>query len=148
MKKRAFVIASVLALSIMAATQVALAQDSMVVNIPFAFVAGNAALPAGEYRVQKSDRDSSVLLVHCSDPTAAAFVVTMPAQQKRDWQTESKLVFNRYGNRYFLSQVWTAGYRQGRQLSKSPREKELAQSARLETKGEITLVARLSPARP
>jgi len=33
----------------------------MVVDIPFAFVAGNATLPAGEYRVQKLDGHSGVL---------------------------------------------------------------------------------------
>jgi hypothetical protein len=147
MKKRAFVIASVVAFSIMAAAQVARAQEPMLVSIPFAFVAGDAALPAGDYRVQKLDTTSAVLLIHCSDPSASVMVVTNAAQAKNR-PTQSKLVFNQYGNRYFLSQVWTAGSIRGRQLLKSRGEKEVAQSARLETKGEITLVARLSPGRP
>jgi len=74
-------------------------------------------------------------------------VITNAAQAK-ETQTESKLVFNRYGNRYFLSQVWNGGSIRGRQLPISPREKEMPQLARNETKTEITLVARLSPARP
>jgi hypothetical protein len=147
MKKQSFVMASLLVLSSMAATQVARAQEAMAVNIPFAFVAGNATLPAGEYRVETLNRNSAVLSIHCSDPSASAMVITNAAQAK-ELNSESKLVFNRYGNRYFLSQVWKAGSIRGRQLLKSPREKEVAQSARLETKGEITLVARLSPARP
>jgi hypothetical protein len=147
MKKRSFVMASFLVLCSMAATQAARAQQPMVASIPFAFVAGNATLPAGEYRVQILDRNSAVLLIHCSDPSASAIVITNAAQAK-ELSSESKLVFNRYGNRYFLSQVWTAGSIHGRQLLKSPREAEVAQSTRLETKGEITLVARLSPARP
>jgi hypothetical protein len=130
MKKQSFLMAGVLVLSSMAATQVARAQEAMVVDIPFAFTAGSATLPAGEYRVQKLDRNSAVLLIHCWDAR------------------ESKLVFNRYGNRYFLSQVWNAGSIRGRQLPISPREKEMPQLARNETKTEITLVARLSPARP
>jgi hypothetical protein len=147
MKKQSFLMAGLLVLSSAAATQVARAQEPLVVNIPFAFVAGNATLPAGEYRVQKWDFNSSVLLIHCSDPSESALVITNAAQAK-ELQFESKLVFNRYGKRYFLSQVWTAGSIRGRQLLKSPREKEMAQVARIETKGEITLVARLSPARP
>ncbi len=147
MKKRAFVIASVLALSIMAATQVALAQDSMVVNIPFEFVAGNATLPAGEYLVQSPEFGPAVILINRAIPDASVALVTMPASA-RDPQSASKLVFNRYGERYFLSKIWKEGSSQGKQLSKSRREKELARSARLETKGEITLVARLFPARP
>jgi hypothetical protein len=147
MKKQSFLMAGLLVLSSMAATQVARAQESMVVDIPFAFVAGNATLPAGEYRVQKLDRNSAVLLIHCWDANASALVITHAAQAKEP-QSESKLVFNRYGNRYFLSQVWTAGSIRGRQLPISPREKEMPQLASNETKGEVTLVARLSTVRP
>jgi len=147
MKKQSFLMAGLLVLSSMAATQVARAQESMVVDIPFAFVAGNATLPAGEYRVQKLDENSAVLLIHCWDASASALVITNAAQAKEP-QAESKLVFNRYGNRYFLSQVWTAGSIRGRQLPISPREKEMPQLAQNETKGEVTLVARLSTVRP
>jgi len=144
MKKQSFLMIGLLVLSSMAATQVARAQEPMVVDIPFAFTAGNATLPAGEYRVEKLERNSAVLLIRCTDPGAAAMVLTNAAQAN-ELQSQSKLIFNRYDNHYFLSQVWTAGSIRGRQLSKSPREKELAQVARMETKGEITLVARLSP---
>src|SRR5467141_1239168 len=147
MKKQSFLMAGVLVLSSMAATEIARAQETMVVDIPFAFTAGNATLPAGEYRVQKMDRNSAVLLIHCWDARASALVITNAAQAK-ELQTESKLVFKRYGNSYFLSQVWTAGSIRGRQLSISPREKEMPQLARNETKGEVTLVARLSTVRP
>jgi len=119
----------------------------LLVDIPFAFVAGNATLPAGEYRVQKLDGNSAVLLIHCWDASASALVITNAAQAKEP-RSESKLVFNRYGNRYFLSQVWTAGSIRGRQLPISPREKEMPQLAQNETKGEVTLVARLSTVRP
>src|SRR5882762_4047699 len=144
MKKQSFLMMGLLVLSSMAATQVARAQEPMVVDIPFAFTAGNATLPAGEYRVEKLEQNSAVLLIRCADPGAAAMVITNAAQAN-ELQSQSKLVFNRYDNHYFLSQVWTARSIRGRQLSKSPREKELAQVARTEAKDEITLVARLSP---
>ena len=147
MKKRAFVTATLFVLSLIVAAQVVRADEPMLVNIPFAFVAGNVTLPAGEYRVQKLDGNSTVVLIRCSDATASAMVVTHAAQAK-ELQTESKLIFNQYGNRYFLSQVWTAGSIRGRQLLKSPQEKEISQIARIETKTEFTLVARLIPARP
>ena len=145
MKKRAFVTATLFVLSLIVAAQVAQADEPMLVNIPFAFVAGNVTLPAGEYRVQKLDRNSGVLLINRSKPSAAVMVVTHAAQAK-ELQTESKLIFNQYGNRYFLSQVWTAGSIRGRQLLKSPQEKEISQVARIETKSEFTLVAGLTPA--
>ena len=147
MKKRVFVMATLLVLSIMVAAQVVRAEESMFVNIPFAFTAGQVTLPAGEYRIQKFDAGSGVLLINCLDQSTPVMVLTFAAQANAP-QSQSKLVFKRYDHRYFLSQVWTAGSIRGRQLSQSPREKELAQVARVETKGEITLVARLAPARP
>jgi len=147
MKRQSFVMASLLVLSSMATTQVARAQEAMAVNIPFAFVAGNATLPAGEYRVQKLERNSVVLLIHCSNPRASAMVITNAAQAKK-LQIESKLVFNRYGKRYFLSQIWTAGSIRGRQPLKSLREEEIALAAKIETKGEVSLVARLTSSNP
>ena len=146
MKKRAFVTATLFVLSIIVAAQVAQAAEPMLVNIPFAFVAGNATLPAGDYRVEKLD-GNSVVLIRCSDASAAAVVLSNAAQAK-ETPTQSKLIFKRYDNRYFLSQVWSAGSIRGRELMKSRAEKEIAQSARFETKGEVTLLARLSPARP
>jgi hypothetical protein len=145
MKKRAFVTATLFVFSLIVAAQVVRADDPMLVNIPFSFVAGDVTLPAGEYRVQKLDGNSAVLLIRCSDASTAAMVLSNTAQAK-DIQTQSKLVFKRYDNRYFLSQVWTAGSIRGRQLLKSRAEKEIAQSARIETTKEVTLIARLSPA--
>jgi len=46
MKKRAFVTATLFVLSLIVAAQVVLADEPMLVNIPFAFVAGNVTLPA------------------------------------------------------------------------------------------------------
>lgn len=37
----------------------------------------------------------------------------------------ARLVFNRYGEEYFLSQVWTDGGQLGRELPKSKRERSL-----------------------
>jgi hypothetical protein len=131
----------------MAVSQVALAQESMVVNIPFEFVAGKTTLPAGEYVVHTPISESAIFLINRTNPHASIVLMVM-STQSRDPQSVSKLVFNRYGNRRFLSQVWKAGYEQGKQLLKSPREKELSRVASNETKSEVTLVARLTPGKP
>lgn len=145
MKKQALVMTTLFVLSFIAAAQVVRADDPMLVNIPFAFVAGNATLPAGEYRVQKLDGSSAVLLIRCSDASTSAMVLSN-ATQAKDIPTQSKLIFKRYNDRYFLTQVWSEGSSLGREVIKSRAEKEAAQSARLETTGEVTLVARLTPA--
>jgi hypothetical protein len=49
---------------------------------------------------------------------------TIPVDAERG-KSEPVLVFHKYGNNYFLSEIW-AGDSRGRQLFKSAREKELA----------------------
>jgi len=142
MKTRALVMAGTMALTAMACTRVAQAQEMLVVNIPFDFVAGNMTLPAGEYSIKVTGPERTLLLIDRKDAAASAFMNTN-AVVKTEMQTESKMIFNRYGDRYFLSQVWTAGNSRGRQLLKSAREMEMAQIAKSETQGQVTLVADL-----
>src|ERR1700746_4193782 len=100
-------ITGILALAFLAITQVALAQEPVVANIPFQFTAGQTTLPAGEYRVQKVRDVSSALLIRSMEGRAI-IVMTSPALANAP-QAKSKLIFHRYGNRYFLAQVWSAG---------------------------------------
>jgi hypothetical protein len=145
MKKRTLVMTTLLLLSLMVAAQVVKAQEPMVVNIPFEFVAGKLTLPAGEYRVEKLEKNSVVVLTHCTQPGASAIVMTIASQANAP-HSDSKLVFNRYGNLYFLSQYWEAGSSRGQLLLKSAREEEISRIAKTETQGQVTLVAGLSPA--
>ena len=142
MRTRALVMAGVLALAAMATTRVVQAQETLRANIPFDFVAGNTSLPAGEYLVEASGPTHTLLLIDRKDAISSAFINTNAAVSAVP-QSESKLVFNRFGDRYFLSQVWTAGYSTGRQLMKTAREKEIALTAKIETEGPVTLVAEL-----
>ena len=146
MKTRALVMAAVMALTAMATTRVAQAQEVVVVNIPFDFSAGNKTLPAGEYSVRVQFNDRRMLLLERKDSSAAMFILTNNVVANAP-QSESKLIFNRYGDRYFLSQVWNEGDPSGWQLMKTAREKEIAQTAKMETEGQITLVAELARTR-
>jgi len=143
MKTRALVMAAVMALTAMATTRVAQAQNAMAVNVPFDFVAGGKTLPAGEYTVRASGAGNTLILIDRQDASVSALIITH-AVVSLDTQTESKLIFNRYGDRYFLSQVWSEGNSQGRQLLKTAREKEAALTANIETEGQVTLLAELA----
>lgn len=140
-------ITGILALACLAATQVARAQQPIVVNVPFEFTAGRMTLPAGEYRVAKPANDSAVLLIERTDRGPAAMVLCSAAQANR-LPAHSKLIFHRYANRYFLSEVWVAGESRGRELPVSAKEKELALAARHETPDQVTIIARLIPSQP
>jgi hypothetical protein len=145
--KAFFRIIAILALAFLAATQIVRAQEPVLVNIPFAFTAGRITLPAGEYRVEELAVGSAMLVIHRTDGSATKIVPSNVAEANAR-QTQSKLVFHRYGNRYFLSQVWVAGYSRGRELPESAKEKEQALAAHNETPDQVTIIARLNAPQP
>lgn len=75
------------------------------VDIPFGFTAGGNHLPAGHYHVSHP-ADPNVLIIQNADNGARA-VVFVHVSRTQAGATGTKLVFNRYGNQYFLSQAWT-----------------------------------------
>src|SRR5207302_8538142 len=107
MTKKAFAIASVVVLSmaIVAVSARAQASSPLLANIPFQFVVRDQTLPAGEYGIERllSGRPD-VLLIRGKDGHALTAVMTMAVLAK-DWQAESQLILNRYGNQYFLSKI-------------------------------------------
>ena len=101
------------------------AQSSrLTATIPFNFHVGRDTLPAGKYDV-KEIVGSAIRLLSVSGDGAAA-IGTIPI-----WNADgrvSKLVFNRYGNDYFLSEIHWRGSSTARSLVKSPIELELART--------------------
>lgn len=96
-----------------------------VATIPFDFYAAGKTLPAGQYLVARSTQTSSEgLVLRRTDGRAGVFVTTKPSQAS-EIQQQSRLVFHRYGDEYFLSEIWTSGRSVGRELTISRRERSL-----------------------
>ena len=108
-------------------------------DIPFEFHAGNAMLPAGPYTLGQEGNIRHVLLLRSGEGKAAAFLLTNSADTGQV-PDQSKLVFRKYGDRYFLAQVWASGQRLGWELPVSRSERELAQRA--EHREVVTVLAR------
>jgi hypothetical protein len=103
-------------------------QQSKVAKIPFSFIVGGRTLPAGEYTVKPNRRDhDDVWLVQSGDGHASALFTTMSVRSI-EVQEKSKLVFHKYGDRYFLSQIWSLGDSSGRELLMHRLERELAKN--------------------
>jgi hypothetical protein len=97
--------------------------SGVAVDIPFDFVVAGITLPLGHYVLSPtSDR---ALRVQGADGTNYAFVLTGGVSGRKS-DGFGHVVFNCYGDRRFLSQVWVAGKDLGRELLKSPSEKQLA----------------------
>ena len=95
------------------------------IHIPFNFTVGEKMFSAGKYVIEPNRRDSStVWVIRHKDGSGAAFVMTRPVYSV-DPQEKTKLVFHRYEDLYFLSEVWTAGSETGREIQISNQEKTL-----------------------
>jgi len=125
MKRQALTLVSVLGLLLAAGS--AYAQTINVrANVPFKFIIDKETLPAGQYSIQSlGDAAGRTLFIHSSDLKQKRMVNTNGVEKVQP-SVNTKLVFLRYGDRYFLSQIWVAGSSEGHQLPKSPRESEVA----------------------
>ena len=131
---------AVISLFGMLAAPVVQAQSGMLVaNIPFQFNVGKAVLPSGEYHVKAMN--PTTFLIQSKDGHQAAVANTIGVSSSKE-EDNGKLVFNRYGNQYFLSKVWRPGNREGRELLKSRAEIEIAKSI---SSPEATTVAVKTP---
>lgn len=93
------------------------------VNIPFDFSAGKASLKAGTYVIiRKSD---SMLQIRQANEKKTILVNAPLTIGSRDYRAGERLVFNRYGDEYFLTQVWFTAD-QGKQLLPSSAETSAA----------------------
>jgi hypothetical protein len=97
----------------------------LVVTIPFEFAIKGKTLPPGEYIVRRVSSDKPDCLSIGSVNGRTGQSVLTHNVRAGTLQAESKLVFSRYGDQYFLSQVWKAGDSDGHELRKSRRESGL-----------------------
>jgi len=98
-------------------------------NVPFDFVIGSAAYPAGNYDIERVSAGNSVLLVRSNEKTESTLVMPHDCSSGKP-ATKTVLVFHRVGDEYFLYQIWTAGSTQGRELPQPKRETELARNGK------------------
>ncbi len=113
------------ALMLLLLAPLAKAQGTKVLaNVPFDFVVGDRAYPAGEYSFKQ---DGIVLQIANTEQSAASIVLSNACESIRP-SDKSKLVFHRMGDYYFLYQVWVEGNVTGREFPRSRTEVRLAEN--------------------
>jgi hypothetical protein len=102
-------------------------------KVPFDFVVQNQTLPAGTYRISYATQNG--ILIRSLDGRFHALTVASGADGLP--QGENKLIFNQYGNRYFLHEVLCSDMDMNLTVPRSKLEKrvriEEAQLARTQT---------------
>jgi hypothetical protein len=144
MKRHAFSLVSLLSLLLVAGS--AIAQTSPVrANVPFDFTVAGKTVPAGTYTVGELGQGHSPELLLLQSKDGLHMIIESNAAENGNGANKTKLVFNRYKDQYFLSEIWVQRATSGRHIPKTGREKELARqmaSANL-TEQRVEIVAAL-----
>ncbi|HEY3039732.1 MAG TPA: hypothetical protein VGJ66_13415 [Pyrinomonadaceae bacterium] len=142
MKKQAFGILTMFGLLlVVTAVSVHAQSKRSIINIPFNFNVGQKTLPAGEYTVEPLRKDSQTVWLVENRSQHASVLFTTTSVWTSETKEETKLVFNRYGDQSFLSQIWTAGDNSGRELPRRRSELQLAKNGIQPEKVVVTLAA-------
>lgn len=116
----------VLALAVLIVAAQAQSPAMMKGTIPFDFIVANQTVAAGEYTVKMITLNPEIEAWHGTD--GHAFVLrTIPLSALGEG---TKLVFHRYGDQYFLAEVWSRG--ESHQVIANARETSLAATQRFE----------------
>jgi hypothetical protein len=118
MKRTMLKLTAALALAVTFGIATANAQtnSNLRADVPFKFNVGTSALPAGDCGVVIAGQ---VARIACADDQAGI----VGQESRKDASGTAKLVFHKYGDQYFLAEVWTAS--KGLILAESAAEKEM-----------------------
>ena len=96
-----------------------------IIHIPFNFSVGEKSFPSGKYVIERNRNNSdTVWVIRQKDDDRSTIVVTRPSRAY-DVVEETRLVFNRYDDLYFLSEFWIVGGQTGHEIPISKRERAL-----------------------
>jgi hypothetical protein len=101
------VVVTLVVLSGMAAAQ-RIGSTKVVAQVPFEFMVANKIVPAGECVVQAANDDGRILMIRNTEAKVALLSTSSQAEGKQD-ASDYALVFQHYGDRYFLSGIKLQG---------------------------------------
>jgi hypothetical protein len=87
------------------------------VSVPFSFIAGHQALPAGQYTIEQ---DGMFIILRSGERNTTMLVATL---RDRAVGQKSYVLFRRHGAHYFLAEVWREGA--GQYIAPGELEREL-----------------------
>lgn len=93
-------------------------------TIPFEFTVNNLTLPAGEYVVWETTQGAHAIGNTEGNRRAFSLTYRVAANPER----LAKLVFRKYGDKYFLAEVWSSVREPAMAFAKCRKEKELVTS--------------------
>lgn len=102
------------------------AQISLSVTLPFAFQVEETKFPQGAYMI-KQDNPAKKIVIRSQKGNDSGQFAGSPLPPKSSFERDQTwLVFHRYGDKYFLSEIWS--HHLGQLLTTSSAEKQLLES--------------------
>ena len=97
---------------------------NLAADVPFQFHVGNTTLPAGKYVIhQLEGSDLTMMEISTADGKQSALFNVEPTEAKATPE-KTELIFNKYGDQYFLSELFDEGNADGNKLFESRAEKQ------------------------
>ena len=140
MKRNLFWVLTIVTLCLLISIPSMSAQTIAKANVPFAFTVGQTEMPAGNYIIS-SAVDSAIAIMNRDK--GRSVVTVFRTEQPKSNNGTTKLVFHRYGDKCFLSQVTRGFGGNVLQLPASNQEKDAQiQKARQAISEEVVIAAK------
>ena len=94
-------------------------------TIPFDFSVRGKMLPAGDYEIRRLTDDPGELTISSVNLRHERAAFNTEPVEPRGMSIKPRIVFHRYGDRYFMFEVFAAGSPTGRELPISRQERNL-----------------------
>ena len=132
MKEKIFRAALICSLLTVVAAATAYAQlpgTAVRATIPFDFSVRGKTLPAGDYEIRRVTDEPGGLIISNLNDRHERMVFETAAVQANKIQNRAEIIFERYGDSYFLSEIFAGGLQTGRELYPSHEERMLKRVA-------------------
>ena len=116
------------------------AQSKVEANIPFDFTVKGQTLPAGKYQLARELSTPDMIEISNVKGGRSVLVVTYKALSTEPGAVAPKIVFDQFGSRYFLSELWTSDGTE-RRVTPGKLEQELKASTTPKKAPRITVAA-------
>jgi hypothetical protein len=117
----------------------AFAQNLQQATIPFDFTVGKSSLPAGRYSVTPVSPNMIVIRGWKGQELVSAMTMTTPIEEVR--KNANNLIFHKYGDRYFLSEIRGSLGNIACRVGASPVERNLQRQLASVTRQDNTVIA-------
>jgi hypothetical protein len=103
--------------------------DTLEINVPFHFYAANTELPPGNYSIHVLENSNLKFMQITSADGVSSAVVEIRETDVSSVPKESEVIFNKYGDHYFLAKVFDEGNPSGDEVLESNYEKTVGKAA-------------------